>query len=304
MNKVSAQQLRALEFRIARLEKEAGVIEDLTGIVKRLRNIPRNILKKIAGALVDLGSTALVPMNFENIEAMKERLGLALAIRIEGVVTSGYLPTEDSLLLEEFNLTNPIKSTFRKDGTTVLPLDKMINLTYEGGLQKRLKAAYLSWKSDYGHIAKEISKIESGRPTKGGSDEAFLKALKRTSKTLYRLLKAFLDLAPAVATVVLSGANWVAYKAVFLLMFKHGNTFSQIENSYSNLGLSLSGIKNFYGGIATGGVAMASLLLNLVEKAFYRYGVNVDAFDAESAGKTASNYPRVASVVRLLESHA
>ena len=47
-----------------------------------------------------------------------------------------------------------------------------------------------------------------------------------------------------------------------------------------------------------------TLAVKLLEKAFYRYGVNVDAFDAESAGKTASSYPRVASVVRLLESHA
>jgi hypothetical protein len=304
MNKVSAQQIRSLEIRIARLEREAGVVDGFLRSVKRLGNIPRNIITRIGNALADLGTTALYPVALANTKAMKERLGYALAIRIQGVVTAGYFPIGDSLVLEEFNIKNPIKSIFRKGGETVLPLDKMINLTYLGGEQKRLKAAYLSWKSDYGDLAKDIVDVESGNIGELGSNENFLKVLKRTSKMLYRLFKAFLDLAPAVATVVLSSTGWAAYKVVFSLMFsKHRRTLSKIEEGLKGMG-HLNDIQGFYGGITAGGAAMASLLLNLIERAFYRYGVNVDAFDTESAGRTASSHPRVASVIRLLESHA
>ena len=107
-------------------------------------------------------------------------------------------------------------------------------------------------------------------------------------------------IAPIAAAAVLATTPWSTFISFFIFL-----TTNPIEDLFDSLTRNISlGFPGLPPHLAAGAVGMASFLLNLIEKAFYRFGVNVDAFDAESAGKTASSHPRVASVVRLLESHA
>jgi hypothetical protein len=303
MNRVSAQQLRSLELRIARLEKEAGVVETVSNFFKKVKNIPINLINQIGDALNDLGDTVLRPLNAKSIDAVKERLEFALERRIRGVVNRGSFNLGEPLEMVSFVHTNPLKSTFVGGSVKrATSLDKIVSLS-EGEDKERLKYAYLSWKSDYGHILKEILDIENGKVNKRRGSEDFLKVLSRTSKTLYRLFRALLNLAPVAIAPVLLTSNWGSFIALFKLLFIHGDTLSQISADAANVGHS-SPFAPVLPAAYVGVASLASGLLNLIEKAFYRYGVNVDAFDAESVGKTASSHPRVASVVRLLESHA
>ena len=80
-----------------------------------------------------------------------------------------------------YNIKNPIKSLFTggKAGSRKMPLDKLASL-YEGEEQKRIKKAYISWKSDYSESIKDsqgIVKKDKGIITKYIS--GFLKFLQK-----------------------------------------------------------------------------------------------------------------------------
>lgn len=320
MNKVSAQQIRSLELRIARLEKEAGLLSDIGSLLSAPFKITNNLLGKITNAFADVGSQVGNELFSTVSRANHELLGGALSVRVYdslspifGITTSSIPYMVDG----GYNIKNPIKSLFTggKAGTRKMPLDELASL-YEGEEQKRIKKAYISWKSDYSESIKDsqgIVKKEKGIITKYIS--GFLKFLQRSSKLLYRLVKGLLTfvslaeliMAPWAYLFFLVGCSLVStfrLASAVTSNFSGGFTW-HLKNAPANA-IDLSGVDKFSLSSGAGSLSFTfiTMAVKLLEKAFYRYGVNVDAFDAESAGKTASSYPRVASVVRLLESHA
>jgi len=308
MNKVSAQQIRSLEMRIARLEREAGlkeIFDDISGFVKGVVNIPKNFIKKIINVFKDVGNNLTVLLSKQEdriVRALKSALGIRVAATLEGFV----IDTRDLPIIVDFNLMNPIKSTFTggNAGSSKVSLDKLASL-YDGEEARRIKSAFLSWKSDY---------LPSLNALQGKDDvgviKGFLKLIQRSSKLLYRFLKIALSIFSIAQLIAAPWGSWVLGLA---MVFIGNHNMLPISADYTLLtDKSLANImdakdflpRNEVPLLKSFGPAIITTVLKILEKAFYRYGVNVDAFDEESMGRTASQFPRVASVTRRLEHYA
>ena len=305
MNKVSAQQIRSLEIRIARLEREASfqdVLDDITGFIKGVVNIPKNFIKNIINVLKDVGNN-LKATFAEQREVIREALESALGIRVAATLQNFIVDTRDMPVIVELNVMNPIKSVFTggKAGSSKYALDKLASL-YDRERSKRIKSAYLSWKSDY---SSQIDLLQ-GRFNESDSIKRLMKFLQRSSKIAYRFFKVLFSIVSMAEVIAAPWGSWIVDLATItvgsldLIPFlpKESWTLSKVESltglSFTTNTLSKSVVKTIPATIITS-------VLKLLEKAFYRYGVNVDAFDEEAMGRTASQYPRVASVTRTLE---
>jgi len=309
MNKVSAQKIRSLEIRIAKLEKEAGfvdILDDISGFIKGVVNIPKNFLIKIINAFKDVGNNLKATFSKQH-DTICSALGSALGIRVAATLDGFIVNNKDIPILVKFNAKNPIKSTFTGGETgrfNEVPLDQLASL-YEGEEAKRIKSAYLSWKSDY---ASPLELVQ-GKADKMGIIKRFMKLIQRSSKILYRLMKIVFSVFAIAEVITAPWGQWVLGLALAVigsydmsamanadkLLIYRRNSFYFSAEDYLPTQLKL--IEAFPFAIMNG-------VLKLLEKAFYRYGVNVDAFDDESMGRTASQFPRIASVTRRLEHYA
>jgi hypothetical protein len=312
MNKVSAQQIRSLETRIARLEREAGLKEifnDIGGFVKGVVNIPKNFIKKIINVFKDVGNNLTVLLSKKE-DSLVRALKSALGIRVAATLGNFIIDTRDVPVIVDFNLMNPIKSTFTggNAGSSKVSLDKLASL-YEGEQARRIKSAFLSWKSDY------ISALNALQgKDQVGLIKRFLKLVQRTSKLFYRFFKIVLSI---FSVSQLLAAPWAHWMIGLAMVFMGSQGMLAISDDYlmlkdKSLATVFTSPKDFLpdlssetaNGVTKLGPGLITLVLKLLEKAFYRYGVNVDAFDEESMGRTASQFPRVASVTRRLEHYA
>ena len=308
MNKVSAQQIRSLEIRIARLEKEAGlkeIFDDISGFVKGVVNVPKNFIKKIINVFKDVGNNLTVLLSRQEdkiISALKSALGIRVAATLEGFIVDA----RDMPVIVDFNLMNPIKSTFTggNAGSSRVSLDKLASL-YDGEEARRIKSAFLSWKSDY---ASALSALQGKDDV--GVVKSFLKLIQRSSKLLYRFLKIALSIFSVAEVIAAPWGTWILGLAMIFIgnhnMLAISDDFNLLTDK--SLALVMDGKdflpKNEVPLFKSFGPAIITTVLKLLEKAFYRYGVNVDEFDQESMGRTASQFPRVASVTRTLEHYA
>jgi hypothetical protein len=310
---IQQRKIAHLEARLARLEREAGLVDDFVDGVKNLGrkivNIPKNYVLSLGHALNDALQTIAVDMEKDS-NTRKEAAGMLLAARIHramvGVmgVSTSEIPT-----IYKFDKNNPIKSLFVGGlaGDKPTPLNVLANM-YEGEEQKRIKSAFQSWFSDY--------KSVFGAPKSNGF-KLFLEYVKKYSKALYRLFTALLKVAlpfdimnlPWKFAADAIGAHWGEYLD-FVDTFDGDLSYvDKIDflhiDSGNLLKKTLSTLKP--GQLAT----YIQMALALLEKAFYKWGVNTDMFD-EMAGKTASyrrriastSYPRIASVINYLEAQA
>ena len=294
---IQQRKIAHLEARLARLEREAGLIDDFVdgakNIGRKIMNIPKNILGAIVNALEDALRTISVDLE-KDMEKRKEVAGILLGTRIHRAMV-GVLAfsTADIPTLHTFDNDNPIKSLFvgGPAGRKPTRLSVLANM-YEGEDQKRIKGAFQSWFADY--------KSVFGAPKSNGID-ALLEYAKKYSKALYRLftvinnLGLFSLLPSPLVTVLQAGVisihNFIGVYSPFIgpANLRHVVTSTLIESPW----------------------ALFSMVLALIEKAFYKWGVNTDMFD-EMAGKTASyhrrvastSYPRIASVINYLEAQA
>jgi len=224
MNKVSAQQIRSLELRIARLEKEAGFIDDMVGVFKKTLNIPKNMFLKILYAFKEVYDDVVV-WNTESESKAMDSLGALLGIRIFRSL-AGVITTSEGLpKIVKFNYSDPLSSTFT-GGLAMksnIPLKKLINM-YEGENQTRMKRAYTSWYADYKEI---INPSVSDRE----AIDIFLDLCKRGGKWLYRLMTALIGLvgiATLKSTVIFNIIIMVVQRYVQIGMFDFRNMDKRI----------------------------------------------------------------------------
>lgn len=184
----SHEYIRELEIRVAKLERQAGFVDDISSTFKGLVNIPKNIVKKIVNGFADIYNTVNLEVE-KNESKINDSLGALLGSRIFRAM-AGVTTTREGLpKIVSFNPTDPLKSIF----TGGKAEDKKIQLKdlvkkYVGENQTRMKSAYLSWYSDFKHILnpKQISE--------GDSIKVFMKTLKRYSKVLYRFFTSLIGL--------------------------------------------------------------------------------------------------------------
>ena len=112
MRKVSAQQRIAfLERRIARLERDASFTSDVTGLLKRVYNLPKNFVMNLVNALREAFEMLVRPL-FKRMKIMDDHLGVLLAIRIARAF-SGLITTADDLpQIVSFDAKKPMESIF------------------------------------------------------------------------------------------------------------------------------------------------------------------------------------------------
>lgn len=219
MNKVSAQKIRSLEMRIARLEREAGFIDDMVDVFKKTLNIPKNMFLKIIYAFKEIYDDIIV-WNTESYSKAMDSLGALLGARIFRAM-AGVITTSDGLpKIVKFNGDNPLNSTFTGGlaGKSNMPLKQLIDM-YEGLNKKKMKAAYLSWYSDY---------KDALNPEVGDKEalDAFLSIMKRGAKWVYRLLTSLLSLiglATLKGTVIWNIIVMIAQRYVQVGLLTRGN---------------------------------------------------------------------------------
>jgi hypothetical protein len=214
MRKISAQQRIAfLERRIAHLERNASFTSDVTGLLKRIYNLPKNFVMNLVNALREAFEMLVRPL-FKKMKIMDDHLGVLLAIRIARAF-SGLITTADDLpQIVSFEAKKPMDSIFTGGiaGKKKVSLKKLANM-YDGEQQKRIKAAYLSWHSDFSHI---LNPPTSQRKL----TEIALGGLKRYSKLAYRLI--------SVALPIIGGTQLVATGIVFQLLGVMGTYFFKV----------------------------------------------------------------------------
>ena len=346
MRKVSAQQRIAfLERRIARLERDASFTSDVTGLLKRVYNLPKNFVMNLVNALREAFEMLVRPL-FKRMKIMDDHLGVLLAIRIARAF-SGLITTADDLpQIVSFDAKKPMESIFTGGiaGNSKVSLKKLANM-YDGEQQKRIKAAYLSWHRDFSHI---LNPPTSQRKL----TEIALDGLKRYSKLAYRLI--------SVALPIIGGYQLVATGLVFQLLgvmgayffkvggysvvktevvpttvklevlprtievpnpdYKHfikdqpiqfdppktlpmeipGETQTYNYNQVINHQANFDVMARPYAEILKANAGIMVLLLSVLEKVMYRWVVKTDEFD--EMAKTASKYPAVIHLTRMLES--
>ena len=192
----ASQKIARLEYRIARLEKEAGVFKDVAKAVGRgaLKGLDKttqffgikNLAIKLFNVLADaFRSTQLLVEDSQ--EVINNALGGQLQSRIHRAMTGVIFSNEDIpyLVKNGYNPKKPIKSLFTggRAEKRVVPLDKLSEM-YRGETRKRLKRGYLSWHEDYSHIFEETSKKEDL--------DGFLRMLKSIGGYFYRAFTAVL----------------------------------------------------------------------------------------------------------------
>lgn len=293
--KVSAQQIRSLEMRIARLEKEAGITEFISNIGNKLVNYPRNFIKRVTDALKDVGSQTEILLwgSLGGKKILRESLATQLEIRIRTALQGSISSFKDMPSISKLVVSNPMKSEFIQ---VVSGRPKKMNVKdladYYGGLSgKSIKAAYLSWEKDFGPL---LDALQGKKPSSGVLKTAFnnfLNFLKRTSKLLYRLMKTVL--------AVFGFTFFISFDWTSLIVVA-GTLIDLTTTNAIPLGTASRGFFELFSNLQGGFIPA---LLNLIEKAFIKFGVNVDAFD-ERASKMASagaSYPNIRVALAQLE---
>jgi len=293
--KVSAQKIRSLELRIAKLEKEAGVTELISNLGRKILNYPKNFIKRITDALKDIGSQLEVlfwgSLGGKNV--LRESLATQLEIRIRNALQGGISTFKDLPSISNLVVSNPMKSQFIQivDGRP-----KKMNVSdlakYYGGVEgKSIKFAYLSWEKDFESILDGIAgrKLESASIKRNIGH--FLNFLKRTSKLAYRIMKTLLAIGGVGFFITIDWAAWMATAGIVIF------------NVMSGVMLPASGAivgKSLLGNISMGFIPA---LMNIIEKAFIKFGVNVDAFDTrvDKMASLGASYPNIRVALAQLE---
>jgi len=215
MDKVSAQQIRSLEVRIARLEKEAGFqefMESVSSTFKSIVNIPKNMVIRIINAFKEIFTTVELSLEDEE-KTIENALGFLLGSRIFRAMAGVITTTDDLPTIVKFNRKQPLKSTFTGGlaGKAKVQLKNLIK-RYNETNQTRMKSAYLSWYSDFKHILNpKIKEVEGV--------EFALREIKKVSKLAYRFLSSIIS--------VLGGVVAIKGTVISTLLFILGRIFLQ-----------------------------------------------------------------------------
>jgi hypothetical protein len=286
---IQQRKIAHLEARLARLEREAGlmsVIKGLGDLVKKAINVPVNFIKNLAMAMKDISNS--FKAETDKILAEKvNKVGMLLGTRIwRALVGPSGISTSSIPQIVSFNSKKPIDSIFTGGlaGDRKMPLSKLVTL-YSSEEQKRIKGAFLSWHEDWKYVVHP----EKFSPSKF---KELLNKIKRWSKLLYRVF--------SVVAAMLAVQNILFFPSInalwqrFWMIFAVGEGMQPIikgaieagkmgaEITFKDPGL-LAELREF----SLEGVAVTTVL-TLIERAFYKWGVNEEEFNQMAKGKTAT----------------
>jgi predicted HTH domain antitoxin len=266
MNKISAQEIRKLEIRIARLEKESKILD-------WLKSIPINLLSKIQDSFGEISSLLKLTLK-KNKESILEGLVKFLEVRVSSALDkslmSGY-PIR--FYITNFDPNNPMNSEaqlmvkevggeLKSYEATVRDMPAMLK-DVEGlppGIDKDIKGAYISWWKDF---EEELKMLREGRMSRSTDLKSFWNRIKGASKFLYRFLR------------VIYSFKWAYEVFSLVVMF---TSLMPLAEAAPERGKTLT-----YLGVG-------KMILNIFEKVLRRRKVNMDLFD-ELAAKKASSHP-------------
>jgi hypothetical protein len=215
MRKMTAsQKLAHIERRIAKLEREASIIDDVAAIFKKTINIPKNLLMNFFNSFTEIFRVIRVELS-KKTEVLHYHLGVLLTIRIARSFTGITTTKLDLPKLVKFDANSPLNSIYTGGivGRRKVKLSQLIR-SYDGEQQRRIKSAYVSWHKDYEHIINpKLSKEQL-------KDKA-LRGLKRYSKVAYRFFTAALTIA--------SGFQIAVTGILFDLVFAMGSYFNAVD---------------------------------------------------------------------------
>jgi hypothetical protein len=281
MNKTSAQKIRRLEMRIAHLEREAGLWQ-------QIKNIPQTFMRKIDAVGSEISSYFKISPRKarEARESVIEALRVSLDQRIRAAQDVNLLLDDTAFVsVLEFNIEAPELSLVQYKGFEMSLKDLTTHLrrNYEDTLAKDVKGAYVSFYRDYKNI---ILSMQSDEPSKAQVDSFFLR-VKRASKLAYRVLKSLYELG-AISKVIY---DFVSYEKVSKLL--------------ENLGMSNSPVWGYALGVFSNFsiIRIVKSVLNIAEATLRRRDSNIMEFDRLVGGRTASSYNHTARFARQLEQY-
>jgi len=282
MNKTSAQKIRRLEMRIAHLEREAGIFQ-------QIKNIPKTFVRKIESVASELSSYFKISPRkaVEARESVIEALRTSLELRIRAAQDVNII-LDDTYFVSvlEFNIGAPELSLVQYKGfeMTLKDLTTHLRRNYEDTLLKDVKGAYVSFYRDYKNII--LSMQSEGEPTKAEVD-SFFHRLKRASKLAYRVLKSLFELG-LIADVIYDLTN-MEKVAGYL---KEMGTLNSPIWGYTYL---------LFGSFSI--IRIAKSVLNIAEGVLRRRDSNIKEFDRLVGGRTASSYNHTARFARQIEQY-
>lgn len=264
MNRISKQQIKVLEVRVARLEKEAKILE-------WLKSIPVNLLSKIKDSFKEVASVLKITFlkNKDKIlDTIKTFLETRINTSLDKSLMAGY-PIRFHVL--DFDSKNPMNSEVQlvtqKIGeakeyieTTMRNLPKEVE-GKEGlpsNIDKDIKGAYASWWKDFEN---ELRIVETGKVNRPQDLREFWVRIKGASKFLYRVLRMVYNFKWAYEVISLSALITAVLP------------FAQAREKGSNLTL----------------LGIGKLILNILETSLRRRKVNLDLFDELAAKKASSS---------------
>lgn len=285
MNKISTQEIRKLEIRIARLEKESKILD-------WLKSIPINLLSKIQDSFGEISSLLKLTLK-KNKESILEGLVKFLEVRVSSALDkslmSGY-PIR--FYITSFDPNNPMNSEaqlmvkdvggeLRSYEATIREMPGILK-DVEGlppSIDKDIKGAYISWWKDF---EEELKMLREGRMSRSTDLKSFWNRIKGASKFLYRFLR------------VIYSFKWAYEVFSLVVMFTSLMPLAEVIEGPPAPAMDRGKTLSYLG--------VGKMVLNIFEKVLRRRKVNMDLFDELAAKKASSNpYPYCYSLVSHFE---
>jgi hypothetical protein len=279
MNKTSAQEIRRLETRIAHLEREAGIFQ-------QIKNIPKTFINKLKMIGSDVSSYFKISPSDarKKEELVKTALRDNLQARLDLAFGSNIVFDDPLFVLSvgDYNTSAPELTEVSVGGHEMALRDVpsfLIKLGHSRA-SKDVKGAYVSWHKDF----KDTIRILKDGQISEKDKVTFLQKIKRFSKLLYRVVKTLMDF------------NYTYY------FFEKLISFSTIAASLvlNPLGVAIVAMSVFKPFIFS---RLGKGLLNIIEGSLRRDNSNIKEFDQLAFGKQASLYPHTARFARQLEQY-
>ena len=280
MNKTSAQEIRRLETRIAHLEREAGIFQ-------QIKNIPKTFINKLKMIGSDVSSYFKIsPSDARKKEVLvKTALRDNLQARLDLAFDSNIVFDDPLFVLSvgDYNTSAPelTEVSVGEHEMALRDVPSFLSGLGHSRASKDVKGAYVSWHKDF----KDTIRILKDGQISEKDKVTFLQKIKRFSKLLYRVVKTLMDF------------NYTYYFFEQLISY---STYAASLVLVSPLGVAIAAISVFKPFIFS---RLVKGLLNIIEGSLRRDNSNIKEFDQLAFGKQASLYPHTARFARQLEQY-
>jgi hypothetical protein len=278
---IQQRKIAHLEARLARLEREAGLVDDFVDGVKDLGrkvvNIPKNFIQNLISVLKAVGSHIAIHLS-EVKENQKKFASNILEARVKRIIAGSMgLSMRDTPSLVSFNTHNfwGTKFTSPATGGRVETIAHLVDVykRQDPTLGRALETEVEAWIEDFHELW--YDKVD-----RKGFEQG-LKAIKRSSRELYHLIMAVVG--------VFGISSLLTYKwglAIYTFVF-HMKLFNSLKIAAVALNWTVP-VKAL--------LPSTNLLIGLFEKAMVKLRFK---FDTKSASMRTA-YPNVTMATRVL----